>query len=51
VLTLLIIGAFAALAHLVAMPALYLWELRLERGPWWGRATGHRLPSAPHDRP
>lgn len=31
VLAMLIIGVLAALAHLVAMPALYLWEVRLER--------------------
>ncbi len=30
------IGLLAALAHLIAMPALYLWERRLERFPLGG---------------
>ena len=38
-LALLLIGVLAALAHLAAMPALYLWELLLERNPWMGRAS------------
>lgn len=31
VLALMAIGVLAALVHLVAMPALYFWEVRLER--------------------
>jgi len=32
-LAVLVFGLLAALAHLVVMPALYLWERRLERNP------------------
>lgn len=32
-LAMLTVGVLAALVHLVAMPLLYLWELRLERRP------------------